>query len=62
MAWRQQARATGISDTSKSGVVKTAGRGLGDAWSAQQALKVRYWLLVLLMIKTIPSSFLGVAS
>ena len=50
--------ATGI-DTSKSGVVKTAGRGLGDAWSASASFESPLLVAGVAYDKAIPSSFLG---
>ena len=50
--------ATGI-DTSKSGVVKTAGRGLGDAWSASASFESPLLVAGIAYDKAIPSTFLG---
>lgn len=50
--------ATGI-DTSKSGVVKTAGRGLGDAWSASASFESPLLVAGVAYDKAIPSPFLG---
>ena len=50
--------ATGI-DTSKSGVVKTAGRGLGDAWSASASFESPLLVAGIGYDKAIPSPFLG---
>lgn len=50
--------ATGI-DTSKSGVVKTAGRGLGDAWSASASFESPLLVAGIGYDKAIPSTFLG---